>query len=300
MLACLDGTLLPLGEARVSVLDRGFMFGDGVYEVVQLQGARPLFLEEHLARFHRSLAALRIAVDGARLRDDIARVIAGAGLADGTVYWQATRGAPPVRAHAFQTRGEPNPFEDAFPPSSVPPTVFIYAMPLGDDHDAEREEGCRAITFADLRWARCDVKSLNLLGNVLAAQAAKEAGAFEAILVRDGGTVSEGSHSNVFAVVDGRLRTMPEGPAILSGITRGVVLSLARARGLPVEERAVTVGELGRASELLLTGTTTEVMPVVLLDGRAVGDGRPGPVTRLLQRAYAGAIAGSLSDGAPR
>ena len=302
LLASLNGTLTPLDDARISVFDRGFMFGDGAYEVVRIYRGRPFLLDEHLARLSSSLAALRIAgtgIDTASLRAEAERVIAAAAVTEGTLYLQVTRGAPAIptrRAHAFSTGPEPvqNPFEDAFPPLPVPPTTFLYAMALTADHTDKRRSGCPAITFPDLRWARCDIKSINLLGNVFAAQAATEAGAYEAILLKHG-FVTEGSHTNVFAVVGGTLRTMPAGPAILSGITRAHVLFAARAAAISVEERALGEFELRGASEVFLTGTTTEVMPLVSLDHRPIGDGKPGTVTRRLQMAYEAEIAAFVS-----
>ena len=268
----LNGALVPRDRALVPVDDRGFLFGDGVYEVVRVVAGRYVDADRHLDRLARSLAELRLELgveDGTALLDVGLDLLARNGVAgDGqaVVYLQVTRGVAP-RRHAF-------------PPPGTPPTVFVAARGFVPKHDL-METGVAAVTHPDLRWHRCDIKSVNLLPNVLANQKATEQGAYEAILVRDG-VVTEGALSNVFAVVDGVLRTHPTGPAILAGVTRAVVMELARDAGLHVEERAFSAAELGRAAEVFATGTTTDVMPVVAIDGRAVGTGQPGPVARQL------------------
>ena len=268
----LNGAFLPRERATVSVDDRGFLFGDGVYEVVRVVGGAYIDAGRHLARLRRSLAELRLpdpAAAGTDLLAIGAELLRRQGVgSDGeaVVYIQLTRGAAP-RRHAFPAPG-------------TPPTLFVSAWAFVPRRE-QMASGVAAITHADLRWQRCDIKSVNLLPNVLANQRATEEGAYEAILVRDG-VVTEGTHSNVVAVLDGVLRTHPNGPAILAGVTREVVLELARDAGLIVREQAVTPAQLVRAEEVFFTGTTTDVMPVVSIDGRRVQGGILGPIARRL------------------
>jgi D-alanine transaminase len=270
----LSGRFCPLAEAAVPLTDRGLLFGDGIYEVYRVYRGRPFRMKEHLMRLRRSAEAIRLPLpelDWEALHRELAernRLEAD----DATVYIQVTRGAPEGRGHAF-------------PPPETPPTVFVIPRPLRPPGAALWERGSRVITRPDLRWGRCDVKSVNLLPNVLANQEAAEAGAWETVFVRDG-VVTEGSHTNVFAAVDGRVCTHPEGPRILSGITREVALELARDQNLAVSETPIDLAQLGRADEVFLTGTTAEIMPVVDVDGVPVAAGRPGPVAVKLQQAF--------------
>ncbi|MFI5231736.1 MAG: D-amino-acid transaminase [Gemmatimonadales bacterium] len=268
----LNGEFIPKERATVSVDDRGFIFGDGIYEVVRVIDGRIFEWDAHAARLARGLAGIRIAFDAlsiGALKGVCERLVADNGFADGeaTVYMQVSRGAAP-RTHYF-------------PPATVRPTVYAAASRFTVPRD-HRDAGVKAITFPDFRWLRCDLKTVNLLGAVLARQAATEAGAYEAILLRDG-TMTEGAATNSFAVVDGTLRTHPLGNLILPGITRQVVVELIREAAIPFSERAVAQGDLLRATELFVCGTTTDVSPVVTLDGKPVGAGVPGPVTKRLQ-----------------
>lgn len=272
-----NGRFGSLEAAVVSVEDRGFQFGDGVYEVIRTYGGVPFHLEAHLLRLERSAKAIGLVVPDrlAAWRDLVAEGLRLAGYPESKVYLQVTRGAAP-RDHLF-------------PPATSPTTVMTIRE-LRPMDPALREVGVEAVTAEDLRWGRCDIKSVNLLPNVLVRQAALEQGAFEAILVRDG-RVTEGAVSNVMAVRGGALVTAPEGPRILSGITRTVVLDLARSAGIPVREQALSVEELYGADEVFLTGTTVEILPVVRVDGRAIGTGAPGAVAQRLQarfRAFVG------------
>lgn len=274
MLVYLNGEYVPLAEARIPVDDRGFLFADGVYEVVRVYGGRPFLMDAHLQRLREGLAALRIADPGIEGLGLVAELLLDENALrsrDATIYIQVTRGAAP-RAHAF-------------PPTGTPPTVYLAAKPFEQHAAASSRDGAAAITVPDTRWSRCDIKSVSLLPNVLANQAAKEAGAFEALFVRDG-IVIEGSHSNLFAVMDGTLVTYPACNYILAGITRRHVIGLAEALGIPVALAPIPLSRLFTAAELFLTGTTTEVLPVTRVDGRDIGDGRPGPITRSLQRAF--------------
>ena len=275
MTVYLNGTYLDRAAAKISVDDRGFLFGDGVYEVTRARDGVLFEWDRHRRRLERGLEGLSIAVVAGVLEglaEISERLLRDNGLesGDATVYLQITRGVA-QRTHYF-------------PPAGTPPTVFLSASRLAVP-DELRARGAAAIAIPDLRWGRCDLKTVNLLPNVLAKQRAVSAGAFEAILVREG-VVTEGASSNVVAVKDGVLRTHPLGPRILAGITQDVVFELAREAGLSVVERPLTVAELPTVSELLITATTADVMPIVRLDGRPVGDGRPGPVGRSLHAAF--------------
>jgi D-alanine transaminase len=274
MIVYLDGSFIDHGEARVSVDDRGFLFADGLYEVIRVYAGRPFLARPHIDRLHRGLAAVRIDPGAAEGLLDIAeRLIAENALvdADATIYIQITRGVAP-RKHAF-------------PEPGTRPTVFVTAKPFPRPVAELFADGVPTITVPDTRWGRCDIKSIGLLPNVLANQQAKQAGAFEALFVRDG-VIIEGSHSNLAAVIDGEIVTYPECNYILGGITRRFVLDLAREIGIPVREGPIFLHRRDDVDELFLTGTTTEVMPITRLDGHPVGDGRPGEIARRLQHAY--------------
>jgi D-alanine transaminase len=280
----LNGEIIPKEKALVPVDDRGFLFADGIYEVTPAFRGSFFRLELHTERMRRGLEALRIDFDPATLADVHPALLAANGFeASPTcyVYVQVTRGVAP-RAHAF-----PNP--------PVRPTVYAFAREFARPAREVWEKGFAAITVPDRRWARVDIKSIALLPNCLAMQAAIDAGAQDAILVKDG-VALEGAHANFFSVLDGVVTTHPATNHILHGITRGYMLELCRELRLPLEERPIQVEELARADEAFFTGTTTEVKPVVRIDGRPVGEGRVGPVARRLQEAYVaatGRLAGS-------
>jgi D-alanine transaminase len=270
-IACVNGRFLPIARATVSIEDRGFQFGDGVYEVVRSYGGTVFRLDQHLDRLVQSARAIRLPMrySLAQWRRLILRAYRMSGFPDAKVYLQLTRGPAP-RDHGF--------------PKAVRPTVVITVRQLAPLNPALRRDGVSAITVPDLRWGRCDVKSLNLLANVLAREEARAADVFEAILVRDG-HVTEGAISNVFAVIRGTVTTSPTDPSILPGITRAATLDLVRAEGIPLTERSFSVEELQAAEEVFLTGTTMEIVPVVSINGAAIGKGAPGPLTqRLAQR----------------
>lgn len=282
----LNGSYVPKAEARVSVEDRGFLLADGIYEVTPAYRGRFLRLEEHLARMARGLAALRIDFDAAALAEVSRRLLAENGLGNAeaaTVYLQVTRGVAP-RSHAF-------------PKGAVAPTVYAAAQPYHRPPRERWERGFTAVTVPDLRWSRVDIKSIALLANVLAQQAAVDAGADDAILVREG-VALEGSHANLFALLDGTLVTHPLTNHILPGVTRSLVLELAAGAGMRVEQRPIFVEELKSAEEVFLTGTTTEVRPIVQVDGRPVGDGSVGPVARELYAAFLKTVEALAGTGA--
>jgi D-alanine transaminase len=283
----LDGRLVPAAQASVPIGDRGLLFGDGVYEVYRLYGGRPFRRAEHLARFARSAAAIRLplpavdwdAVQGSLLDANALQA------ADAVIYAQATRGAGATRAHAF--------------PAGGTTTLFVTARPVSTPAPALYRDGAAVIVRPDQRWGRVDIKSINLLPNVLAAQEAAEAGAWEALLVRDG-VLTEGTRTNFFALVDDRLRTHPEGAHILSGITRAAVMEAAQASGVEVEEEAIGIHELRLVRELFVCGTTAEVLPVTTLEGRPIGDGRRGPVTARVMDAMARLVAREIQSSPRR
>ncbi len=271
----LNGDFVPYSRALIPVEDRGFLFADGVYEVVKFYGGRPFRLRAHLQRLEQSAAAIRLPLPAAldELERAALELVARNGLAgrDAVLYIQITRG-PARRSHPF--------------PPAPRPTTFMFARPEQGPDPALRERGVRAITVEDRRWALCHVKTVGLLLNVLAKQQAVEAGCYEGIFVR-GGVVTEGTASNAFAVFAGTVHTHPAGPYILSGVTRQAVLEAAVRLGIPVVEEPVSLERLYAADEVFVTGTLTEVMPVVEVDGRVIGTGRPGPVTRALQQGFA-------------
>ena len=267
-LVYLNGDYLPLSEAKISVLDRGFLFGDGVYEVIPVYSGKPLRLEAHLKRLTNSLEGIRIAppLTGAKCEEIIARLLDGT--EDQYVYLQITRGVSPKRDHAF-------------PKEPVSPTIFAMCNPIAP----LPQGGVSAITVEDTRWHRCDIKAITLLANILGRQDAVEQSAAEAILIRDGNAV-EGAASNLFIVKHETVITPPKSPEILPGITRDLVLELAAKLGIETAERPISETELRSADEIWLTSSTREILPVIRLDGVLVGNGNPGGVWHTLMRAY--------------
>jgi D-alanine transaminase len=268
----LNGQFLAPEDAKVSVLDRGFIFGDGVYEVVPVYSRVPFRLDEHLARLERSLAAVGIRNPYTReqWRGFVAGVIERQGFEDQAVYFQVTRGVA-KRDHAF--------------PKAATPTVFMMSNPLVPPQPKQVEEGATAVSARDNRWLRCDIKSTSLLGNVLLRQISAEAEANETILFRDA-RLTEASASNVFIVKGGVIVSPPKSELILPGITYDVVVELARGAGLPLELREVSEAEVRGADEIWLTSSSKEVLAVVTLDGARVGDGRPGPQFKRMYQLY--------------
>lgn len=273
----LNGRFVAEEQALIPANDRGFVFGDGIYEVVRILEGKVFAWDAHAARMTQGLAGIRIdafgAADVAALHDVCTRLVRENDLATGeaTVYLQVSRGAA-TRTHHF-------------PPAGTPATVYAAAQRFTPNF-AMRDQGAKGITFADIRWARCDLKTVNLLGPVLARQAAKEHDAYEAILHRDG-MVTEGAATNAFAVIGGVLRTHPLTHHILPGITRALLMELIRELGIPCEERPVSLQELPGVDELFVCGTTTDVQPIVTLDGKPVGRGTPGPITVRIKDAFA-------------
>ena len=268
----LNGEFMPLAEARIPVLDRGFIFGDGVYEVIPVYSRRPFRLQEHLVRLQHSLDSIRLAnpmsdAEWTRLVGDLVARNAGE---DQSIYLQVTRGVA-KRDHAF--------------PESVKQTVFGMSSPLSTPARDAIENGVPAITTVDYRWLKCDVKSTSLLGNCLLRQLAADAGAVEVVMFRDG-FLTEASSSNVFAVKNGVLLAPPKTNLVLPGITYDVVLEIVRDNALPHEVRPVAEAEVRNADEIWVTSSTKEVLAVTTLDGKPVGTGKPGALFRRVHALY--------------
>ena len=270
----LDGAFLAADQARVSVLDRGFVFGDAVYEVLRVQNGRPFRTGDHYARMTRGLDFLRIRppFSPEEYQALCSELIARNGVQQGLIYLQVTRGVV-ERTHLI--------------PEGLTPTVMGFARGVDLPKGRDLPDGASAVMTPDLRWQRCDIKTTMLLPNSLAKQLAHEAGAFEAILVSPDGVVREGSSTNVFAVRGGVAYTHPTDCHILPGITRQVVLQLASEAGIPTTEEAVTGSELVAAEEVFVTGTASDVCPIVRVDDARIGQGTTGPVTRKLMEIFA-------------
>jgi len=268
----LNGKFLPIEEAKVPVLDRGFIFGDGVYELVPVYSRVGFRLDEHLARLERSLGEVKIRnpYSRAQWRDIIYRLVDAQAFEDQGVYFQVTRGVA-KRDHAF--------------PKDAEPTVFMMANPLVTPPLEVVQKGGIAVSAVDNRWLRCDIKSISLVGNCLLRQLSAEVGAAETILFRDG-KLTEASASNVFVVRNGVILSPPKSSLILPGITYDVVTELARANGLPFELKEIEEPEVRGADEIWVTSSSKEVLAIVALDGAKVGEGRPGPVFARMYQLY--------------
>lgn len=264
----LDGQMMPLEQARISPLDRGFIYGDGVYELIPALGGRPFRLKQHMDRLNRNLDEVRIErpYSDAGWLSILSELTALHPGADSSIYIQITRGVAP-RDHAF--------------PKATVPTVFAMCNPMAPVPAVQLTQGIAAVTLEDYRWGRCDIKATSLLANVMMRQAAIDESAIESILVRYG-MVTEAAASNVFAVFDGEIHTAPEGPQILPGVTRALALDLAHKHGFEVKTLPFPLSMLRRADEIWISSSTKDILPITQLDGAPVGDGRPGPVWQKL------------------
>lgn len=273
----LNGDYVRLGDAKISVLDRGFIFGDGIYDVVPAYNGKPFRMDGHLARLERSLASINIKVD--LKRNDweqlVENLIQRSGLSDCMVYIQVSRGVA-KRDHAF--------------PKNVQPTVFCMVTPFVRPSAAVREQGYAAVSMPDIRWLRCEIKSVSLLGNVLAKQFAVDAGVDEVLQFRDG-YLSEGASCNIWVVKDGVLMAPPRNNLILEGIRYSLLEELAAAAGIPFDARPISQQEVDNADELMLSSATKEVLPITTYNGKPVGTGKPGKVYQALRAGYDTAIA---------
>lgn len=272
-IAWVNGTITSLENAKVSFLDRGYLFGDGVYEALKIHDGRIFAKQEHLDRLDRSMKAIRIVPtwNRAELEKILGDLATRSGLSDARIYLQVTRGVGP-RHHEFS--------------SGMTPTLAIFIDPLPPLPEEIREKGVKAITVADERWYRPYIKTLNLLPNVLARQQAEESGAYEAILIRDGEHVTECSSSNVFIVINDTIITPPTDGRILPGVTRALLLKAAQEANYSIKEDYVKLTELQSANEIFITNTGVEVLGVVELDGKPVGTGAPGRITKELYRLF--------------
>jgi D-alanine transaminase len=268
----LNGEFLPLADARISVLDRGFLFGDGVYEVIPAYAGHLFRLSQHLQRLDNSLRAIRMQnpMQTEEWRSLLERIVELRPGEDQSIYLQVTRGAAETRDHAI--------------PKGIPPTVFAMATPI-PPVDPAYAAGIKAITMDDIRWRLCNIKTTALLANVLFRQQAKDEQAMEAILIRDG-LATEGAASNLFVVSDGVLVTPPKSRFLLPGVTRDLVLELAHKGAVPCRQRDIPEQELMDAEEIWLTSSTKEIMPVTRLNDRSVGNGKPGALFRKMSAIY--------------
>lgn len=270
----LNGRFLPLAEAGISPLDRGFLYGDGVYEVIPVYSRKPFRIDEHLKRLQATLDGIKMAnpLSVEAWKAVALKLIEAAPWDDQSIYLQVTRGADDKRDHAF-------------PPASVPPTAFAFASPLVTTPAEVRAKGVAAITVPDLRWSRCDLKVVSLLANVLARQQAVEQGCAEALLIRDG-FMKEGAASNIFIVKDGVLIAPPKTHLMLPGITYDVIIELAEQHQQPLVVREISEAELRAADEVWMTSSTKEILAIATLDGKPVGTGKPGPYAEQMWQWY--------------
>lgn len=272
-LAWIDGITCNIKEAKVSLEDRGYLLGDGVYEVTRIYKSKPFYLDAHLERLQKSASAIRIVIPYTitEIIKAVSDLIEKSGCVNGYIYMQVTRGSA-QRDHLF--------------PADTIPGMTMYVRELYVLPPLEDIKPAKCITLPDERWFNCHIKTVNLLPNLLARQKAAEAGALEAILYRPGGLVTEGTRSNVFAVIDGKVRTQPESNLILSGITRGIVLRLISELAITLDQKAFTLKELTKATEVWITSTTMEVKPVGAVDGKPVSEPVPGQICRRLMEAF--------------
>ena len=271
--AYLNGEFLPLSETRISVMDRGFLFGDGVYEVIPVYGGRLFRLEHHLKRLQNSLDAIRISnpLAPAEWHLMLTKLVESNEAEDQAVYLQVTRGVAEKRDHVF--------------PADVTPTLFAMSTPMAESVDIDAIPGVSAVTLEDIRWNLCNVKAITLLPNVLLRQQAIDGGGTEAILIKNGLAI-EGAASNVFIVSNGLLITPANGPSLLPGITRDLVIELAANHAIPFREADITEQQLFDAEEIWLTSSTREISPVIQLNDRVISAGKPGPLWRRMINLY--------------
>lgn len=278
-IAYLNGEFVRLGDAKISVLDRGFIFGDSIYDVVPVYNGKPFRMDGHLARLERSLKSIGIETGMQRAQwESLVRDILARNALQGNclVYLQVTRGVA-RRDHAFPDKGR------------VKPTVFGMVSPFARPGKALREQGLTAISLPDIRWLRCEIKTTSLLGNVLAKQAAVEAGVDEVVQFRNG-YLSEGSSCNIWVVKSGTLLAPPRDNLILEGVRYALLAELAEDAGVPFEVRPITEQEVAQADEIMLTSASKEVLPIVTYNGKPVGTGRPGEIYARLRAGYDRAV----------
>lgn len=264
LLANWNGKEMPLNNVRVSVLDRAFLFGDSVYEVIRVYNKFCFRVDDHFDRMKKSLDSLQISgVDIPEVRRRLHQLINNSGLDNALAYLQITRGVA-KRTHHY--------------PQDYTPNILIYVEPFGDPYKQEREHGAKAVTHPDIRWRRNDIKATSLAANCMASSFARQKGCFEVIFINNEGFMTEGSHTSIFGIKEGKLLVTPSGSNVLPGITKRQVLEIAENIKLPVEEARVKEEEIHLLDELFLAGTPEEIIPIVSVDDKQVGDGKPGPI----------------------
>lgn len=283
-IAYLNNEFLPLENAKISVMDRGFLFGDGIYEVVPVYNGKLFRLSEHLKRLYISLKhiQLSIAIEINEWRSILEKLVKQNGAGDQFIYLQITRGVTPTRNHAF--------------PSDPQPTLFAFSMPGQQITKESLRQGLKAITLADSRWKFCHIKAITLLANILLYQCALQENANDSILIDENGHALEGTASNLFIVKDNVIITHPKCERILGGITRDLILELAEINHMPYKEQFIPEEQLHNADEIWLTSSTKQIKPVIELDGESIGNGKPGPVWEQMIRHYQTAIANNHND----
>ena len=281
ILANWNGTEMPLHEVKVSVLDRGFLFGDAVYEVMRIYGGKFFHPEDHLERLKTSLASLKIhGVDLSSVKDNLAKTLKNSEVKEGLAYLQITRGEA-ARTHRYPEKSIPN--------------ILIYVEHFADPYASVRDSGVSAVTHPDIRWRRNDIKATSLAANCIAAQYAYEHGCPEVIFISPDGLLTEGSHTSIFAVKDGKLLVAPASANVLPGITKKVVLELAKSGNIPLADAKITKEEIHLLDEMFMAGTPEEVIAITRVDDKPIGNGQCGPVVKKLQSEYKKLIADSLA-----
>lgn len=279
ILANWNGDEMPLSEVKVSVLDRGFMFGDAVYEVVRIYGGHFFHVEDHLNRLAKSLNSLRISgIDMKVVSQRLESTLRNSKVEEGLAYLQITRGEAP-RTHRFPKESRPN--------------ILIYVDQFADPYAQLRESGAPAVTHPDIRWARNDIKATSLVANCMAAEYAAEHGCPEVIFINSAGFVTEGSHTSIFGVRSGKLLVAPASPDVLPGITKKLVLELSAASKIEIAEAKIKESDIYELDEMFIAGTPEETISIVSVNNRAIGNGKCGPVVRKLQEKYKELIEGS-------
>ena len=280
-LANWNGAEMPLAEVRVPAMDRAFLFGDAVYEVIRIFGGRLWRLDDHMSRLQRGLTELSIDFAIETLKERLFSTVSNSGEKEAIAYIQITRGVGPRRFHHF--------------PADAKPNCLVFVERFDDPAALQRKSGAKAVTAKDIRWQRNDLKVTSLLANCLAAQSAQSQGCMEAVMIDRDGLVTEGSRTSVFGVKDGKVLVSPNGPIVLPGITKKQVIELCQKGGIPTSEQRIREAALFDLDELFITGTTIQIVPLISLDGNPIGDGQPGPIVRQLQTAFAQTVAEWLS-----
>ncbi len=282
-IAWIDGVYSDLSEAKIPIEDRGYLLGDGVYEVIRVYNGQPFYLDAHLQRLHRSAEAIRmnLPLSIEQVKKTVLELVGKSGCSEGYIYMQLTRGRA-SRDHLF--------------PADTVPSLVMYVRELNPIPEISAVEPQISITLPDERWLKCYIKTINLLPNLLARQKASEAGAVEAFLYRQGGIVTEGTRSNVFAVIDSKVRTHPATNLILAGITRGIVIDIIQELSLPFLEKPFNLQELETAEEIWVTSTTMEVNPIKAVDSKLLKSPAPGPVCKQLMEAFRNKIAANCLE----